>query len=151
MSAWHIFHKPLFLRGSAYKRTLDYPIRTGTLCTTQIPFSTSSIKCYRIRKNGACCYYYSAGHLRRLLKWASSKLLKAFSLGAVTTSAGRSFHMFTTLWLNVNLRRSSLDHSYFIFRECPRSLEVSAIRSKLRQWTPFRNPWRIIFTSAMPP
>ncbi len=74
-------------------------------------------------KNGACCYYYSGGHPGISLKWASSSFLKIFVVGAVTMSAGRSFHMFTTLCLNVNLRRSSLVRSFFSFRECPRSLE----------------------------
>ncbi len=34
------------------------------------------------------------------------------AVGAETMSAGRSFHMFITLWLNVNLRRSGLDRSF---------------------------------------
>ncbi len=54
-----------------------------------------------------------------------SSFLKAFVVGSVTMSAGRSLHMFTTLWLNLKLCRSSLDRSFFIFREGPRTLEVS--------------------------
>ncbi len=102
-------------------------------------------------KNGAYCYYYSGGHPGRRLKWASSSFLKTFAVGAATMSAGKSIHMFTTLWLNVNLRRSSLDRYFFSFRECPRSLEVSAIWKNSRHWMPSRDPWRILYTSIMSP
>ncbi len=103
-----------------------------------------------MRKNGACCYYYSDGHPGRRLKLASSSFLKTFVVGAVTTFVGRSFHKFTTLWLNVNLRNSSLDRFFFIIRECPRSLEVSAIWMKSRHWTPSRDPWKILYIIMSP-
>ncbi len=102
-------------------------------------------------KNGACCYYYSGGHPGWRLKCASSSFLKIFAVGAVTMSAGRSFHILTTLWLNVNLRRSSLGRSFFSFKECPRSLEVSAICKTSRHWMPTRDTWRIFYTSIMSP
>ncbi len=89
-------------------------------------------------KIGAFCYYTSSGQPERRLTWASSIFLKTHAVGAVTMSAGRSFHMLTTLWLNVNLRRSSLGRSFFSFRECLRSLEVSIIWKMSRHWTPPR-------------
>ncbi len=46
---------------------------------------------------------------------------------------------------------STRPRSFFSFRECPRSLEVSAIWKKSRHWTPSKDPWRILFTSIMSP
>ncbi len=83
-------------------------------------------------KNGACCYYYSNGHPGTRLKWMSSSFLETFAVVAVIMSAGMSFHMLTTLWLNVNLRRSNPDRPFFSFRECSRILELSAIWKKSR-------------------
>ncbi len=93
-----------------------------------------------------CCYYYSGGHPGTCLKWASISFLNTFAVGAVTMSAGKSFDMFTTLWLNVKLSNSSLDHSFLSFRECPRIQEVSAIWKKSRHWMPSRDPWKILYT-----
>ncbi len=53
-------------------------------------------------------------------KRAAGLFLNAFTDEAVTTSAGRSFHICTTLWRKVNLRRSSLDRSFRSFSGCPR-------------------------------
>ncbi len=55
---------------------------------------------------------YSGDRLGRFFRWAPSLFLNAFTDEVVTTSAGRSFHNFTTLWLEVNLRGSSLDRSF---------------------------------------
>ncbi len=60
---------------------------------------------------------------REVFRWA----LNAFTDEAITTSAGRSFHIFTSLWLKVNLRRSSLDRSFRRLSGGHRSLEVSAM------------------------
>ncbi len=76
-----------------------------------------------IRKNCAC----SGDCLGRFLRWAFNWFLKALTVETVTTPAGKSFHIFITLWLKVKLRRLSLDRSFLSFRECPRSLEVSDI------------------------
>ncbi len=83
-----------------------------------------------ISKDGAFSCGYSGNRLGRFFRWASGLFLNIFTDEAVTTSAGRSFHKFTTLWLKVNLRRSSLDRSFRSFSGCPRSLEVSAIWKK---------------------
>ncbi len=54
----------------------------------------------------------------------------------------------------VNLHRSSLDRTLRSFRECPSSLEVSAIWNKSRHLKLSRKPWRIlscmIFYNRMP-
>ncbi len=81
-----------------------------------------------ISMDGAFCCGYSGDRLGRFFRWAPSLVLNIFE--AVTTSSGRSFHIFTTLWLKVNLRRSSLDRSFRSFSGCARSLEVSAIWKK---------------------
>ncbi len=86
------------------------------------------------------CCGYSGDRLGRFLWWASSLFFDASIDEAVTTSVGRSFHIFTTLWLKVNLRRSSLDRFFLSFRGWPRSLEVSAFWRKFRHWTPSRKP-----------
>ncbi len=65
-----------------------------------------------ISKDGAFCCSYSGDRLGRFFRWASSLFLNIFTDEAVTTSAGRSVHIFTTFWLKVNLRRSSLDRSF---------------------------------------
>ncbi len=83
-----------------------------------------------INKDGAFCCGYSGDRLGRFFRWALSLILNVFTDEAVTTSAGRSFHIFTTLWLKVNLRRSSLDRSFRSFSGCPRSPELSAIWKK---------------------
>ncbi len=93
----------------------------------------------QVHKQGRCCSY-SGDRLGRFFRWASSLFLNTFTEEAVTTSAGRSFHICTTLWLKVNLRRSSLDRSFRSFSGCPRSLEVSAIWKKSCHWTPSRKP-----------
>ncbi len=80
-----------------------------------------------ISKDGAFCCGYSGDRLGRFFRWTFGLFLNAFIDEAVTTSAGRSFHIFTTLWLKVNLCRSSLDRSFRSLSGCPRSLEVSAI------------------------
>ncbi len=72
-----------------------------------------------ISKDGAFCCGYSGDRLGRLFRWASSLFLNIFTEEAVTTSAGRSFHIFTTIRLRVNLRRSSLDRSLRSFSGCP--------------------------------
>ncbi len=79
-----------------------------------------------ISKDGAFCCGYSGYRQGRFFRWASSLFLNIFTEESVTTSAGRPFHIFTTLWLRVNLRRSSLDRFFRSFSGCPRSLEVSA-------------------------
>ncbi len=89
-----------------------------------------------IRWDGAFCGGYFGEHLGRFLMRASSLFLNVLTDEAITTSAGRSFHMFPTLWLKVNLRRSSLNRSFLSFRECPRSLEVPDIWKKSSHWTP---------------
>ncbi len=90
-----------------------------------------------ISKDGVFCCGYSGDRLGRFFRWASSLFLNIFTEEAVTTSAGRSFHILTTLWLKVNLHRSSLDRSFRSFSECPRRLEVSAIwRSPATQCLP---------------
>ncbi len=81
-------------------------------------------------KGDALCSGYPSVHIGRFFRLASSLLLNAFTDEAVTTSAGRSFHIFISLWLKVNLRRSGLDRSFHSFSGCPRSLEVSAIWKK---------------------
>ncbi len=58
-----------------------------------------------ISKDGAFCCGYSGDRLGRFFRWASSLFLNIFTDEAVTTSAGRSFHIFTTVWLKVTLRR----------------------------------------------
>ncbi len=96
-------------------------------------------------KNGACCYYYSGGHPGWRLKRASTSYFKTFAVGAVTMSAGRSF----TYSLPFGWMQTCLDSSFFSFRECPRSLEVSAIWKKSRHWMPSRDPWKGLYTSIM--
>ncbi len=91
-----------------------------------------------ISKDGAFCCGYSGDRLGRFFRWASSLFLNAFTDDAVTTSGGRSSHIFTTLWLKVNLRRSSLDLSFYSFSGCPRSLDVSAIWKKPCHGTPYK-------------
>ncbi len=71
-----------------------------------------------ISKDGVFCCGYSG------------LFLSIFTDEAVTTSAGRSFHIFT-LWLKVNLRRSSLDRSFRSFSGCPRSRGVSHLEEVL--------------------
>ncbi len=61
----------------------------------------------------------------------------------VTTSVGRSFHIFITLWLKVNLGRWSLDRSCSSFS--PRSVKVSTIWKMSRHWTPSWRPWKIFW------
>ncbi len=85
-----------------------------------------------IRKEGAFCCGYSGGRLGRFLRWASSLVLNAFTSKDVTTSAGRSFHIFSPIWLKVNLRRLSLDRSFRRFSGYPRTLGVSAVLEKSR-------------------
>ncbi len=97
-----------------------------------------------ISKDGAFCCGYSGDCLGRFFRWASSLFLNIFTEETVATSVGRSFHIFATLWLKVNLRRSSLDRSFGSFSGCPRSLEVSAIWKKSCHGTPSRKPWRIL-------
>ncbi len=63
----------------------------------------------------------------------------------------RSCHVFSTLWMEVNLRRSSRDRSFHSFSGCPRSLEVSAIRKKFSHWTSSRKPWWNLQTNIMSP
>ncbi len=46
---------------------------------------------------------------------------------AVTTSVGRPFLVFTTIWLQAGFHRSSIHRSFLRFRECPRSLEAPTI------------------------
>ncbi len=65
-----------------------------------------------ISMDGAFCCGFSGDRLGKFFRWASSLVLNIFTDEAVTTSSGRSFHIFTTLWLKVNLRRSSLDRSF---------------------------------------
>ncbi len=62
-----------------------------------------------ISKDGVFCCGYSGDRLGRFFRWASSLFLNISTEEAVTTSAGRSFQIFTTVWLKVNLPRSSLD------------------------------------------
>ncbi len=68
-----------------------------------------------IGRDGAFCCGYSGDRLGGFFRWASNLFLNIFTDEAVATSAGRSFHIFTTLWLKVNLRRSSLDRSFRSF------------------------------------
>ncbi len=75
-----------------------------------------------ISKDVAFCCGYSGDRLGRFLRWASRLSLNALTDEAVTTSADWSFHIFTTLWLKVNLRRSSLNRPFLSFRGCPRSI-----------------------------
>ncbi len=50
-----------------------------------------------ISMDGAFCCGYSGDRLGRFFRWASSLVLNIFMDEAVTTSSGRSFHIFTTL------------------------------------------------------
>ncbi len=93
-----------------------------------------------ISKDGAFYCGYSGDRLGRFFRRESSLFLNIFTEEAVTTSVGRSFHIFTTLWLKINLRRSSLDRSFRSFSGCPHSLEVSAIWKKSYHSTPSRKP-----------
>ncbi len=79
-----------------------------------------------ISKDGTFCFGYSGDRLERFFWWASSLFLNIFTEEAVTASAGKSFHIFTTLGLKVNLRRSSLDRFFRSLSGCPRSLIGSA-------------------------
>ncbi len=93
-------------------------------CVTEVNIKKEKHKC--ISKDCAFCCSYSGDRLGRFLRWASRLFLNAFTDEAVRTSAGRSSHVFTTIWPKVNLHRSSLDRSFLSFSGCPRSLEVSA-------------------------
>ncbi len=78
---------------------------------------------------------------KEILRHTSCWFLNTLTVEAVTTPACRLFQIFTTLWPKVNLRRSSLDRSFVSYRECPRSLDVSAIWKMSRHWTPSRKPY----------
>ncbi len=125
-----------------YKGSGTYPC---TLLSKQFLIAEKHQEKHKcISKDGSYCCGYSGDRIGRFFRWASSLVLNIFTAEAVTTSSCRSFHIFTTLWLKVNLRRSSLDRSFRSFSECPRSLEVSAIWKKSCHWTPSRKPWRIL-------
>ncbi len=86
-----------------------------------------------MRKYGAFCCGYSNNRLRRFLRWASSLFLNALTVEGRNNVCGQvTPHIHYLLWLKVNLRRSSLDIAFLSFRECPRSLELSAIWKKSR-------------------
>ncbi len=104
-----------------------HPIKKTVFNSGKTPRKT------QVHKQGRCGY--SGDRLGRFFRWASSLFLNIFRDEAVTTSAGRSFHIFTTLWLKVNLRKSSLDRSFRSFSGCPRSLEVSAIWKRFCRWS----------------
>ncbi len=53
--------------------------------------------------------------------------MNVFTYKVITTSGGRSFHIFTALLLKANLLRTSLDQTFRSSSRCPCSLEVSAL------------------------
>ncbi len=57
--------------------------------------NTKKNKC--ISMDGAFCCGYSGDRQGRFFRWASSLVLNIFTDEAVTTSSGKSFHIFTTL------------------------------------------------------
>ncbi len=78
-------------------------------------------------------------------QWSQCIQFCSCNVSVVKMSSGRSFHVFTTLWLKIHLRRTSLVRSFFCLRECPRSPEVPAIWKKWLHCTPSRKPWGISY------
>ncbi len=99
----------------------------------------------RIRKNDVFHCRYSGDRQGRYLRCASCSFLNAFTVEAVTTSVGRSFHTVTTLSLKINMHRSSLDQCALVLpvsRHVAKLLDLSVrILIKLRLYVQYILLW----------
>ncbi len=118
---------------------LRHPVKTQL---PSVPLKSSSmISTSKMLLNTARAYITTLVILLAVfLRLTSMRLSNALNAEVLATSTGKPLSILSTHWVRVNLCRSSLICSFFSLRECPRSLEVSAIWKKL---------WKISKTNAM--